>query len=185
MLEILIHYRYAAIAVAMVIGGDIVLISAVYLLFHNYFSLWPLIATCFFSTMIADVAWYSLGKYLPKSPLISKKLARKSAVETVQRFFDKHSLKTLFYSKFIYGTRTIVQILCGFKRLPLVPYLAVNSIGTIGYIFLIIIIGYFVRESVEFLHETIAGFRITVLIGLVIIISIAWLNKLRKQRKFQ
>jgi membrane protein DedA with SNARE-associated domain len=177
MLELLVHYKYIALAISMIVGGDIVLISATYLMFQHYFSFWPLLFTCLGSTLLADYLWYLLGKHMPESSLVHAKLRRKNIVDRINTFFTTHRYKTLFYSKFIYGTRTVVQILSGTHRVPLLAYFSLNFVGTLGYMLLIFALGFTFDKSLDLFKESVHRLQFGILFILVFGAIIAFFIK--------
>jgi membrane protein DedA with SNARE-associated domain len=188
MIDLLIHYKYTAFFIGMILGGDLVLITAVYLAIKNQMDIGYVIVLAYISTTISDFIWYYIGKRLPthkfeKYNFVQK---RREFIDQISTFFSKHSFKTLFYSKFIYGTRTVVQMLGGAKGLKVTKYLAVNSLGTIGYIAVIVALGYTFKLGIEDLERIIHSAQILFLLFIATIFFInLWLQKTLKKHLFQ
>lgn len=175
-------HKYISLFIGMIVGGDVVLITAVFLIFRGELALVPALAVATAGTLVSDMIWYSLGRALPENALVKKIMSRGGErLSQMSDFFKKHSLKTIFYSKFIYGTRVVVQILSGGNKLPLAPYLAVDFAGTVGYMALILLLGLVVHESIESLEDIVHGTQIAFVIFLIVIILIrTWIKRMAK-----
>lgn len=185
MIELLIEYKYIAFFIGMLFGGDLVLITGIYLATRNYFDITLLVLIAFIATMLSDYVWYFLGKHMTKEKLLRYNIFKKHEhlINRLSQFTEKHGFKAIFYSKFIYGTRTIVQILAGMERLSFFKYSFVNSIGTLGYIAVILLLGYGLHLSTENIQTLLHNGALTLSLFILIVTLVnIWINKQLKKR---
>lgn len=169
-IDLLMEYRYPILFLGLFFGGDTVLLIAIYLSLIGIFTIPKVILVALVATLVSDVVWYFVGTLLTYERIKQLPYFRKhpSFVDAMEKFFEKHALRTLFYSKFVYGTRTIVQILCGTHRVNLPAYFIVNMIGTFILIMALTALGMFVGTSISRLqsvaHNIELGFAALILL---------------------
>ena len=61
------EYRYFALFIGMIIGGESIFLPAVYLTVLGIFEVVPLVAIAGLATVISDTAWYLVGWFMPFS----------------------------------------------------------------------------------------------------------------------
>ncbi len=174
MLQLLLHYKYIAFFIGMILGGDLVLITGVFLATQNIMDIRWLIVLAISATLLSDLCWFYIGKHFPQRTLLKWNFIkrRQALIDKISNFFKKHSFKTVFYSKFIYGTRTIVQLMSGGHRLSVSKFFAVDAVGTIGYTLLIVALGYSLRLGIEDVEEVVHSAQITFAIFVVVLFAI-------------
>lgn len=186
MIELLIDYKYIAFFIGMFIGGDIVLITAIYLATRNQFDIRLLIVIAYVATILSDLVWYYIGKKVSWEKLTNYLEKKRDLVSHVSRFMEKHGFKTILYSKFIYGTRTITQIVAGHQHMKLPSYTVANTIGTVAYILLLVVLGYVFKISTQNIQAIIhnGGVVLAVFVIAIMLINL-WINKSVKKHLYQ
>ena len=129
--------------------GDSALIALIYFAIAGNFDFLYAAYIALLGTIIADCIWYSLGRFFPSGlvfgwirvPKIKQKYFEFSA------FFERHSLKAIFYSKFFVGLRTPIRALYGAQKLPLFPFIIVNFFAALVWILLISLLAFVLRKS--------------------------------------
>lgn len=182
------EYRYLALFIGMIIGGESIFLPAVYLTVLGIFEVMPLIFIAGLATVISDSAWYLVGWFIPFSRIQRFGfVARRSAI--IEKFtarFDRHRLKLLYLSKFIYGTRTFAQILCGVRRVPFFHYFAVNLGGVFSLLLVLTGIGFAVGSSLEAIEGTVRRAELLFLFFVIIVVIIQlWAKRLIQRRWLQ
>jgi len=155
MQDLFIDHSYSLLFFGLLIGGETVLIPAVYLALIGKLEILPLAGVACLATIISDSAWYFVGRLLPlrklgRLPWVGKRLPE--GVAYASGLFQDHGLKAVFLSKFLYGTRIAVQMLAGLTRLPYRRYLVVNSASVLLWLGLILLLGLAVAKSADTLH---------------------------------
>lgn len=123
---------YIGVFLALLIGGETVLLPALYLAVSNtLFSVPVVFIISLLATIIADLILYMLGRSIPPQSLFSHPFFSKyrERMTSLSSLFEMHALLILFSSKFVYGTRSVVQIMCGRYRIPFIKYFSVNILA--------------------------------------------------------
>lgn len=178
MIALLVEYRYLFLFFGMVIFGETVFFPAAYLVYSGTLEFWPVLIVSLFATLVADNVWYFIGRIVPREKLLKLRVVEKRGemLEKSSAWFDKYGLRILFYSKFLYGTRVIVQIVCGMRRLSFLPYLLVNTLGLVTVYILIFAIIFTTNISIEALqlgaHRFEILFLVLALLGIIVHICV-------------
>jgi membrane protein DedA with SNARE-associated domain len=117
------------------VSGELVLIPAIYLVYTGQMDLYTTFLITILATFLSDSVWYFVGRLLPHERIIKIKAFKRNEkmYEAVAKHFHKHSFRIVFYSKFVYGTRLVTQIVAGMRKLPFFKYSAINVLGIITY----------------------------------------------------
>ncbi len=127
-MEWLIKFGYLAVFLGSMIEGESVILTAGVLAYQGYFSLWKLIVISFVGTLIADQAFFHLGRVHGK-----KILARwpKLASHSDRALALLHRYNTLFIIsfRFIYGIRNVSPIIIGMSGVSTKRFTFLNMIA--------------------------------------------------------
>ena len=179
---------YLLLFLGLFLGGETVLVPAVYFALNGTLDLVTLLAVSIVATLISDSLWYVFGRVAKFDRVARWPIVRRQAgaIMKVSEVFRAHSLKILFGSKFVYGTRVAVQILSGTYAVPFLRYLLVNIVGVLvlqGYIIgLALSLDRGLGEVKGFLYGT------EVLFALFVILLVTlhlWIHKAVKKLWFQ
>ena len=166
-------HPYVAIFIGMFFFGETVFFPALYLAFKGTLEVSMVIGLMIAATILADLAWYIIGRYLPKDKAMRMMRPRAQKVaEKLSGFFAAHRLRTLYLSKFVYGTRTVVQVLSGIHKTPFLGYMIVNILGTASLAAAILTLAYLTNSTLEALTSAVHTLEIGFLIFLLLLASI-------------
>jgi len=143
---------YAVLFFALLLGGETVLVPAVYLALLGKLNLWGLAGVASLATMLSDSAWYWVGRILPAEKVGRIRwLGRRwpQMFSYAAGLFKRHGLKAIFFSKFIYGTRIAAQMLAGVARLGYYRYSIVNLVSVLVWLGFIVGIGLVIDHSAD------------------------------------
>jgi membrane protein DedA with SNARE-associated domain len=185
MLELLQQYEYVFLFFGILIGGEIVLLPAVYLAVIGFFGFTPLAAIAILATLITDNFWYAVGRKLPLArarewAFIRK---RKDKIVKASEIFRRHGLNFLLVSKFVYGTRAATHFLCGAHKLSYFRYLVMDVLGILIWLGAILLAGLTIGSSLQALDNAVlkVSLFITVFFALVVIMHVVIMRWYRKQ----
>lgn len=140
---------YTALFIGLLLGGETALLPAMYLGISGVINLDAVIGISIVATAISDTFWYYLGRTTSaekiSSIIIFKKYAGK--ITTLSNSFKSSGLAILFFSKFVYGTRTVAQILCGVHSLNFAKYFFTNISGILALNIFFLALGITVEKS--------------------------------------
>lgn len=179
-----LEFKYVFFFIGMIIFGETVLIPALYGTIFGFFDLWLILGIALFATLLSDSVWYAVGRLWGKERIYSSRLFRnrQRTFEQIERTFNKQSLKILFLSKFVYGTRIAVQLLAGIYRVRFGSYLAVNALGTASLLVVFTAITYLVKESANAVELFTRRFEIAILIFTVAVAALHLISRYVIQR---
>lgn len=165
-------YTYAVLFFGMMIFGETVFLPASYLSLQGVLDPVAVIVVSVVATLVADFVWYLLGSKVSLEKIQHWRRIKKNrhTFEKISALFDDYGYYVLFISKFVYGTRILVQLLSGIKKLPVVMYLIINTIGTFTFLMFLFCITFFVDSAFATvtMHNFYIGIISVLIIGVVI-----------------
>ncbi len=163
-------HPYIFIFIGLFFFGETVFFPSLYLAFRGTLDIPVVIGLMIGATIASDLVWYAIGRSLPKTTAIRLMGGRAARVmESISVFFGTHRLKTLYGSKFVYGTRTVVQIMSGMHKTPFWKYVSVNILGTASLALLILVLAYITNSTLAALTDTVHALEIGFLILIAIV----------------
>jgi len=144
MQSLITEQPYWVLFFALLLGGETILVPAVYLGLLGKLNLWELAGVATLATMLSDSGWYFAGRILPvhrveRITWLGKRWPKMFSY--VSGMFKRHGLKAIFFSKFIYGTRIAAQVMAGVARLGYSRYLLVNVLSVLFWLGFIVGLG--------------------------------------------
>jgi membrane protein DedA with SNARE-associated domain len=132
LIDLIAAYPYITVFIGLLIGGETILLPALYLGVLGVLNVWAILVIMIISTVISDTFWYTVGRGLiPQFVEKSFSEKRRSQLEKLSSVIKGKELAILFYSKFIYGTRIAAQILCGARKVPFWKYQSINILAVV------------------------------------------------------
>lgn len=174
---------YWILFLALLVGGETVLMPALYLAMTNRIELVPLFVLSLVATALADTTLYVVGRFLPWGRVESSRLVRRrfAVFKVALDSFIRNRLRYLFLSRFVYGTRSVVQVLCGATRLPVVRYAAVNLAG--AAVWLSLLTGLVVAMDMSLAWFQVEWFRVQLSFGVLLVLLLLFQKWIRTQIK--
>lgn len=151
------------------------------------FSFMTALATALVAALIADWAWFELGRRRGSAVLnflCRISLEPDSCVRGTRKVWDRWGGRTLLIAKFVPGLSTVAPPLAGITGMPLSPFLISDSLGSLLWAGAALGLGFlFRREAEPFLGwlQSIGGWFIVVL-GVPLAGYLLW--KYRQRRRF-
>ena len=126
------------------------------------------VALAFIAVILADLFWYSLGRY--RGGRILKLLCRislepDSCVRRTENLFIRHGVRSLLVAKFIPGLNTAAPSLAGVFRMPLRRFLIFDSLGALFWVVTVTSLGLIFSEQLEQVALRWGGWLVAVLAG--------------------
>jgi membrane protein DedA with SNARE-associated domain len=146
----IVLHPYVFVFIGLLLGGETILLPAIYLAITGALKLSYVTAIMVISTIISDVIWYYVG--LGSVPFLSKRQMKprvQKAVTGLSNMFQRNDSYVLFISKFIYGTRIAAQVLCGMHKMNFRKYLVINTAGVLALMAVYTFIVYSALETVD------------------------------------
>jgi membrane-associated protein len=108
-----------------------------------------MIAMLAFASMAGDGIGFLLGKTAGYS-LFSKansRIFRREYLDRTHAFYERHGGKTIIYAKFVPIIRTFAAFIAGVGRMNYVRFVSFNVFGALGWVTLMITLGYFLGRK--------------------------------------
>ena len=171
----LARYGYGFIFLGTVFEGELILLASGFLAYLGALNIWLVIISGFVGAVVGDNIWYYIGRHggthfidnYGKFFLLTKKRVSKA-----QKYFDTHGAKTIFFSRFIFGTRISSAVLAGALGMSRKKFLRSNVAGAGLWACLTVGLGYFFGNSFELLRHYIHQTEVALLILAIIVIII-------------
>ena len=155
----------------------------------NEMQLVPAIAAGTIGTILGALPWYYAGKLLSEERL--KQLADKygkwitvsgADIDKANRWFNRHGNKAVFLCRLVPGVRTLISLPAGINNMPLIPFLAYSTGGTIVWVSFLTLAGYKLAENYELVEQYLAP--VSKIVAVTIVIGfILWVIKKNMQKE--
>jgi len=163
---------YTAVAIGMILEGDIVLFTASFVASLGYLDVGNLAMTVFISMLFGDALWYSFGKCIRNAT--GNKLHK--WVGKITHRFDAHikerPFRTIFLSKFAYGFHHAILLRAGSMRLPYPEILRADIVATFIWMIIVGGIGYGAGAWVDQAEHYLRNAGYLFLLAIVVFITI-------------
>lgn len=165
-------YFFVALFVGMITAGEITLIPGVYLGYISNLSLLSILGVALLGSVVSDSFWYCMGRCFPKQRLLKYKFIRKETkrAQRLRPLYDKHKLRMLFCSKFLFGTAVFFQILAGMNHVPYRHYILATSSATVTWFVIATVFGVIIGTSIGVLKDVVTGAGIVATIAVAAIL---------------
>ncbi len=140
-------------------------------------------------TILGALPWYYAGKLLSEERL--KHLADKygkwitvsgADIDKANRWFNRHGNKAVFLCRLVPGVRTLISLPAGINNMPLIPFLAYSTGGTILWVSFLTLAGYKLAENYERVDEYLAPVS-KIVVVIIVIGFILWVVKKNMQKE--
>src|ERR1043165_9525282 len=126
------------------------------------------VALAFIAVILADLFWYSLGRY--RGGRILKLLCRislepDSCVRRTENLFVRHGVHSLLVAKFVPGLNTAAPSLAGIFRMPVRRFMIFDSLGALLWVVSVTSLGLIFSDQLEQIALRWSGWLVAVLAG--------------------
>lgn len=184
-------YGYLAVFLGTVIWGETIMIAAGFLtsLPSVELNLGLVMVFGAIGTLVADNFWFLIGHSGKKGSRWLERYERYARfkprmVDKFKHKFDEHAGKTIFLSKFIYGTRIVVLMMAGGLGIKYKKFFFYNAISIIFWAIGMGFVGYFLGEGFLEVKEYIKGAEY-ILLGIVVLIILIKIIMSIRSRKIK
>jgi membrane protein DedA with SNARE-associated domain len=164
-------HPYLSLFVGMLFLGEMVLLPAIYLATSGRIDLLAVVIVSVLATLISDCLWYALGRCFPTRTLKRMSKRGNGLITGLEQAFNARAKRVLFLSKFVYGTRTLVQVLAGIHQMRYRNYILVNTAGVLAVTATLILIAYAIIGTTYRLNEIIDKVEIAFLLFVLVTVA--------------
>lgn len=165
--------RYAAIFFGVLFLGEFVLVPSLYFGWIGVLKLGVVLALVILADIVADTTTYFLGRSVPQRYLFRLPgfRSRSYLIDGMSRLLRTHGLRILFVSRFVVGTRVLIQGLYGMHKLPYWRYILVSITGSFLWVLLVLAIVAAVDASISGLRSLTGHIQIAIAVAVLIILG--------------
>lgn len=142
-----------------------------------------IIAMLAVASMLGDGIGFLLGSTLGYKLFgkTNSRIFRREYLDRTHAFYEKHGGKTIIYAKFVPIIRTFAAFIAGVGKMQYVRFLAFNVFGAIGWVTLMITLGYLLGNIPVVRHN----FEKVVLLIIAVSLMPALLHVLRGRKSLE
>jgi membrane-associated protein len=140
-----------------------------------------LLLLCSGAAIIGNITGYFIGKNLG-TRLFKKEESlffKPSYLIMTQKFYEKHGVRAIVWSRFLPIFRTFVPVLAGAIKFDYIKFTIYNIVGAILWVFSLILAGYILGTQVP----GIENYLEYIIIGLIVVTTIPLLRTYLKEKK--
>lgn len=164
-------HPYAIVFVGLLFAGETILLPAIYVALPGRIELSYVVALALLATLIADTFWYYVGFYSHRSFFARFVEGRlESRMAKLSRAYERRAGTFLFLSKYVYGTRTVAQVLAGLHKMPMRRYQCVNFLGVLSLISVLVLLAYSTDLTVGRLGAAVHRFEVSFLVFAAVVV---------------
>jgi membrane protein DedA with SNARE-associated domain len=127
--ELVARFGLPALVVGAAVEGDVTLVLAGVVAHLGLLPLLPALAACVLGLLVADVAWYWVGRARGAAIRGSALYARVGPV--VERLADRVGLAEVVLARGVWGARTASMLFWGVRGIPFARFVAVDLAGAV------------------------------------------------------
>ncbi|HMN95113.1 MAG TPA: DedA family protein [Phycisphaerales bacterium] len=129
MLESIVStYGYLAVLLGTAIEGETFLVLGGFFAHRGYLSLPWVIVAAFVGSLVADQAWFFIGRFRGVA-MIERRPHWQRHADRAARLIKRNELLVALGFRFVYGARTITPIMLGATKYPPLRFAAINALG--------------------------------------------------------
>ena len=189
MLEVLLEHEALFLLIGILVFGSVVLLPAIHLAASGELDPALVVFVALLAIGISDAAWYFAGRAVPveslrKKPRLAGKITR---AEGLLARFPGSLAQLLFLSRFLYGSRIAVSLLCGLARVSFRKVFLVNLVSALAWLAMLFALVTLAAPALELLGAGPIG-TAAALAGLLIVVAVVktgsgWLGRRRSARQ--
>jgi len=185
-LGLLYEHRYIFSFLGSLFEGGVIMILAGVLLKLGYFKFWGLIAILISGYFLNGIGFYLIGRI--GGHRVLQRLAKhtrpgKSLLEKLEKYYQKHSVKTIFLARITYGLSVPAFITAGSAKMNLKKFLITSFVGAVIWVLMLLVIGIIFGIGFNALKVVVRaitfGLGALIFAGIIIVsfILIFWIRK--------
>jgi membrane protein DedA with SNARE-associated domain len=167
--------KYILLFLGAIPEGPVMMMTGGFLYHLGKFDFWPMYAVLVIGDFIADITWYSVGRFGTRKAIFKYGAFFNITPETVakaEELFNKYNQKILIISKLTigFGFGFIILMVAGMFRVDFKKYVTINLFGGLVWTFFLIAVGYFFGNVFTLVPERI---KITFIFIVLLIVTLA------------
>lgn len=167
------NWNYLLLFVFVIIQGTLVKLMAGAVVADHFLNLYLVIVVSISASLIADIIWFRVGSVGNIQRVFKRRSPKqRKTIEVLQKGMQQHYFKILFIGKMSAGLAIPANLAAGMSKISWRRWLPPILLGEGIYTSMLILIGFFARNSLKQVNETlqIAGVGVSIIILLFLLI---------------
>lgn len=176
------HFSYLGLFVVLMLCGlgmpipeDVVLLTGGYLV-HRGITRYPItLAVSLFGVVAGDNSLFFMGRHFGSGLVRYFSIGRpgrKSQIERIEGFMQRHGHRAIFYARFLAGLRALVYLSAGSFGVRPTVFLLYDLLGALISVPIVVTLGYVFGKQLEWLVKYIGGFERLIMIVAVLCVAV-------------
>jgi membrane protein DedA with SNARE-associated domain len=182
----LVTYKYFFLFLGGMVEGLNTLVLAGFISSTGQVKLYIIIPLLIVAHSINGYLWYAVG-YFGGSKSLDKwghqHHLSHSIINTIQSYFEKYSARAIMFAKFTFSLEIATLILSGSLKYNLKEFSKYNFLGSVGWVSVAVLVGYFFGQSFQIFFSLIKNFTL-LLVFLAGAIALIYVIKILIKRYF-
>ncbi|HYK66065.1 MAG TPA: DedA family protein [Patescibacteria group bacterium] len=176
------HFTYLGLFAVLMLCGmgmpipeDVVLLTGGYLV-HRGITRYPItLAVSLFGVVAGDNSLFFMGRHFGSGLVRYFSLGRpgrKSQIERIEGFMQRHGHRAIFYARFLAGLRALVYLSAGSFGVRPTVFLLYDLLGALISVPIVVTLGYVFGKQLELLVKYLGGFERLIMIVAVLCLAV-------------
>lgn len=184
-LNLLNEHKYIFSFIAALLEGNFIMILCGALFRFGYFNFFGLAAVLIGGYFLNGIFWYLIGR-IAGHTIVEKWIKHfrtgRKLTDKLERYFQDHSIKTIFITRITYGISMFSFMIAGSLKMNFKKFLTVSLSATIIWVLVVAGIGYGFGAGLQSLGRVAKGMAVglmMVIFALIVLVSISFVYWLR------
>ena len=132
-------------------------------------NVWVLAVSCSIAAVLGNTSGYFIGKRAGHALFTrdDSRFFRRAHLVRAHEFYERHGGRTIIMAQFMPIVRTFAPVVAGAAEMRYVTFITFNIVGALGWIWSMLLMGYFLARQFPVVGDHIEG-----LVAVVILLSI-------------
>jgi membrane protein DedA with SNARE-associated domain len=174
MSESSIYIAYLGILILAIFESYVALLIAGMAAYQGVLSFIPAMLAGYTGTFVGDLVWYTAGRYIVTTDKLT------GITKSINQLAIRFGIWELLISRLLYGTRVPTMLFWGCKRLSIVEFVILNSIGCLSLSLMLSSLGYLLSNillNMKVMEEGNRNWLLWLLISIVVTLFFYILGK--------
>ena len=129
--------------------GKTALVVAAILAAKGKFEIWQVLVVAAAAGIVGGYVGYAIGRLAGRRLVEWRRVRNRleAQLDRVERFFDMHGTKAVFFARFLPGLKVVACPAAGTFRMPLLPFLVWHALASIGFALVFGLIAFWAGEA--------------------------------------
>lgn len=176
------QYGYWAVLLGTAVEGETVLVLAGFAAHEGYFSITLVIVSAFVGGFLADLLFFTLGRWKGKA-FLEKRPKLKARTHHVLKWLNRYRDLIAAGSRYFAGFRTVLPLAIGMSEISTTRFLVLKVVGSAIWAVSIAAVGFYLGESLNWFMGDLKHKRLAILLAICVVgLIVAVYERIRKRR---